>query len=193
MGRPNSPNLEKDASRDLRDLYAFQAFTASLVQEDSAQLVAERVASALPSFFEGPLGVVALRSEGAESDWNYYGSLGETPLDAAIVEGLREVISLVGSSSRQETKTMRGANLPATLRRLELQTLHALPVRTLGQPLGILLLGTSASVGLSPQNEALLTWISHPPLGGWIFECDLEYFFLSGALAVEPRPVDGWS
>ncbi len=39
----------------------------------------------------------------------------------------------------------------------------------------------------------LLTWISHPPLGGWIFECDLEYFFLSGALAVEPRPVDGWS
>ncbi len=38
-----------------------------------------------------------------------------------------------------------------------------------------------------------LTWISHPPLGGWIFECDLEYFFLSGALAVEPRPVDGWS
>ncbi len=38
-----------------------------------------------------------------------------------------------------------------------------------------------------------LAWISHPPLGGWIFECDLEYFFLSGALAVEPRPVDGWS
>ncbi len=41
--------------------------------------------------------------------------------------------------------------------------------------------------------EIGLTWISHPPLGGWIFECDLEYFFLSGALAVEPRPVDGWS
>ncbi len=45
----------------------------------------------------------------------------------------------------------------------------------------------------SPTWDPPLTWISHPPLGGWIFECDLEYFFLSGALAVEPRPVDGWS
>ncbi len=45
----------------------------------------------------------------------------------------------------------------------------------------------------SPAVRAYLAWISHPPLGGWIFECDLEYFFLSGALAVEPRPVDGWS
>ncbi len=45
----------------------------------------------------------------------------------------------------------------------------------------------------STPGVGTLAWISHPPLGGWIFECDLEYFFLSGALAVEPRPVDGWS
>ena len=157
MDRPNSPNLEKDASRDLRDLYAFQAFTASLVQEDSEQLLAEMVASALPSFFEGPLGVVALRSDGADGDWDYYGCMGGSPFDDPIVEGLRGVISLLDSSSGQETRTMLGVDVPEPLRRLELQSLHALPVRTLEQSLGILLLGTCASVALSAQNEALLS------------------------------------
>ena len=37
-----------------------------------------------------------------------------------------------------------------------------------------------------------LTRISHQPFSGWIIECDLAHFFLSGALAVEQGPVDGW-
>ncbi len=76
MSDQSSPGSNDKATRALRDLHAFQSFTASLVQEESEQRVAQLVASALTALSGGPVGVVALRPDGVEGDWEFYGQIG---------------------------------------------------------------------------------------------------------------------
>ena len=157
MSRGYSPEVGDELTQPLRDLAAFQGFTASLAQEESEQRAAQLVASALISLWDCPLSVVALRLEQAKEGWEFYGQTKEGPLDAGTVESLGAMLSAMDSGQDLGPTTVLDANLPVALRQKNVQALHVFPVRTLVTELGVLLLATRKPVPLPAEREALLT------------------------------------
>ena len=161
MSRSSSSKASGEVTAQLRDLSAFQAFTASLGQEESEQRAAQLVASALISLWGDPLSAVALRLEAAKGGWEFHGHIKEAPLDARTVKNLRLILTPITSVSNPVATTVPGPKLPVALRQREVKALHVLPVRTLEDQLGVLLLGTCNSKPLSAEREALLSALAN--------------------------------
>ena len=161
MGKGRSTEATRALTKQLRDLSALQAFTAALAQEESEERAGELLASGLNSVWEGPLGVVALKSEGTKGGWEFYGGIREAPLDASIIKNLLSILREMDLAPKPGTATVLERALPSGLRRHELEALHVFPVRTLERQLGALLLGTSRPVPPSPEQETLLSSLAN--------------------------------
>lgn len=111
MSEDSLSEASREHTAQLRDLSAFQAFTASLEQEGSEQDVAKLVASSLPSVWGDSLGAVGLRS--VEAGWEFYGHIDGMPLDAEISKNLQGIFTAVDAASNLGATTLfSGRNYP---------------------------------------------------------------------------------
>ena len=161
MSEDSSSGASRKLTAQLRDLSAFQAFTASLGQDRSEQDIAKLVASSLPSVWGDILGAVGLRSIKAKAGWEFYGHIDGVPLDAGMSKNLQAIFTAVDAASSPGTTTVLGTKLPLALRKRKLQALHLLPVRTLENQLGALLLGTRDAEPLSPERKIFLSSLAN--------------------------------